>query len=52
MQTLAGLAPAGLLDHIIGVFNKPLVKPDGSINLVKVALISSTFSAAISIYAK
>ena len=52
MQTLAGLAPADLLTNIIGVFNKPLVKLDGSINLVKAALISCSFSAALSIYAK
>jgi hypothetical protein len=52
METLAGLAPANLLNHIIGVFNKPIIKPDGSLNLVKAALFSCTLSAGVSIYSK
>lgn len=52
METLAGLAPANLLNHIIGVFSKPIVKPDGSLNLVKAALFSCTLSAGVSIYSK
>ncbi|KAG7531053.1 hypothetical protein FFLO_04608 [Filobasidium floriforme] len=52
METLAGLAPANLFNHIIGVFSKPIIKPDGSLNLVKAALFSCTLSAGASIYSK
>jgi hypothetical protein len=52
METLAGLAPANLFNHIIGVFSKPIIKPDGSLNLVKAALFPCTLSAGVSIYSK